>query len=329
MDRLKKEKKKIIIALLFPLSIVIGILLANVSYVYSLINKIDTVELNKDKLGISDNIEAGMATEKNHIKNIALLGVDSVDGAKGRSDTVMIATIDTEHKKLKLTSIMRDTYVSIPGRQNDKLNHAYAYGGPELSIQTLNQNFDLNIDDFVSVNFSTLPKIVDKLGGISIDVDTEELKYINDYIDHLNSINGTNAAHITNSGEQTLNGTQAMAYCRIRYTDGGDFKRTERNREVLIKMFNKMCTVSPIDLPDIIEEMLPMVQTSMEPFEILDLAKSTLKMAPELTIEQQRIPMDGYCRDKMINGVYYLTFDKDITVQKIHDYIFEESKEGV
>lgn len=108
----------------------------------------------------------------------------------------MIATIDTVHKKLKITSIMRDSYVDIEGYGYDKINHAYAFGGPELAINTINQNFGLNIKDFVSVNTSTLYKIIDKLGGVNIEVDSDELNYINEYIADINRINGTNSPEI-------------------------------------------------------------------------------------------------------------------------------------
>lgn len=329
MYRFRRTKKSILIILALTISVVLGVIIGNVSYAYSVINKMDTVEINEDNLGISEHVQEQMLAEEGTIKNIALFGVDAVDGARGRSDTVMIATIDTVHKKLKLTSIMRDSYVSIPGRNNDKLNHAYAYGGAELSMKTLNENFDLNIDDFASVNFTTLPKIVDKLGGVVIDVDSEELKYINGYIDSLNSVNGTSSANLTEPGEQRLDGTQTMAYCRIRYTEGGDFKRTERNREVLIKLFEKLSATPSNQLPQVLDEILPLVQTSLKPFDILALGKSIIQIRDDIQVNQERIPLDGFCEDKMINGVYYLTFDKDITVQKIHDYIFESTDEGV
>lgn len=235
----------------------------------------------------------------------------------------MIATIDTVHKKLKLTSIMRDYYVYIEGHGNDKINHAYAFGGPELAIKTLNRNFDLNIKDFVSVNFSTLPKIIDKLGGVDIDVDSEELNYINGYIDGLNKINGTSSAHISSVGVNHMNGTQALAYFRIRYTSGGDYKRNERHREVLSAIFSKVLSLNVTEYPSLLNEILPMVETNLSSSYILDLGSEVLKMGKP-TLEQERFSRDGYCQGEMTNGVYYLTFDKATTVDQLHNYIFED-----
>ena len=237
----------------------------------------------------------------------------------------MIATIDTNNKKLKLTSIMRDSYVNIDGHGLDKLNHAYAFGKAQLAIKTLNENFDLNIEDFVAVNFSSLPKIIDKIGGIELDIDSEELKYINGYINNINSINKTNSPAISSTGLQHVDGTQAMGYCRIRYTSGGDYKRTERHREVLTKIFEKILTMSPTAYPSLLSELLPIVSTSLDTAEIMDLGNKILSIG-NVGLEQERFPRDGYCEGKMINGVYYLIFDKEATINQLHDYLFEDKK---
>ena len=237
----------------------------------------------------------------------------------------MIATIDSTHKKLKLTSIMRDSYVNIEGHGLDKINHAYAFGKAELAIKTLNENFDLNIQEFAAVNFSTLPKIIDKIGGIELDIDSEELNYINGYIGDINNVNGTSVSGITSTGLQHVNGTQAMGYCRIRYTSGGDYKRTERHREVLTQIFNKILSMSPTSYPSLLSELLPMVSTSLDSSEILDLGNEILKLGTT-SLQQERFPLDGYCEGQMIGGVYYLTFDKETTVNQLHDYIFEDKK---
>ncbi len=235
----------------------------------------------------------------------------------------MIATIDTIHKKLKLTSIMRDSYVGIEGHGDDKINHAYAFGGPQLAIKTLNENFDLNIEDFVSVNFETLPKIIDKVGGIELDIDSEELKYINGYIRDINKKNGTNVSEIAETGLQHVNGTQALAYCRIRYTSGGDYKRTERQREVLTEIFKKVESTPATSYPSLLSDILPMVNTSLGYNEILNLGMDVLKLG-DSNLKLERFPLDAYSQGKTINGVYYLTFDKRATVEQLHNYIFDD-----
>ena len=241
---------------------------------------------------------------------IILVGIDAGEDGIGRSDSIMIATIDTHNKKLKLTSIMRDSYVNIDGHGLDKINHAYAFGKSQLAIKTLNENFDLNIEDFVAVNFSSLPKIIDKIGGIELDID---------------SVNGTNSPGITTTGLQHVDGTQAMGYCRIRYTSGGDYKRTERHREVLTKIFEKILSMSPTSYPSLLNDLLPMVSTSLDAGEIMDLGNKVLSIG-NTSLEQERFPRDGYCEGQMINGVYYLVFDKEVTVNQLHDYIFEDKK---
>lgn len=309
------------------LGVILVVILGAVGGVYFygnyLFNKLEKVEIDKDNIGITEEVEEKLSQYSDSIINIALFGVDAVDGEAGRSDSIMIATIDTVHKKLKLTSIMRDSYVAIDGHGNDKINHAYAFGGPQLAIKTLNENFDLNIEDFASVNFETLPKIIDKIGGIELDIDADELEYINGYIAHLNNINGTSEPAIESTGLQHVSGTQALAFCRIRYTSGGDYKRTERHREVLTKIFEKIETLPATSYPSLLLEVLPMVNTSLTYNEILDLGTEVLKLG-DSSMELERFPLDEYCEGQMINGVYYLTFDKETTVEQLHNYIFED-----
>ena len=306
-----KKRSKVV---LWILGVVISILLVTIGGIYSygnhLFNKIEKIEIDKSDVGIKDEVEEKLSAYSDSVINIALFGIDAEDGGVGRSDSIIIATIDTTHKKLKLTSIMRDSYVTIEGHGDDKINHAYAFGGPQLAIKTLNENFDLNIDDFVAVNFTTLPKIIDMLGGVTIDITSEEVSHIP----------GIDAA-----GTYTLTGEQALAYSRIRYASGGDYVRTDRQRTVLSKVFEKVLSINFTQYPSLLSEILPMVQTNLDYSEILNLGNEVLKMGVT-TLEQERFPRDGYCEGKMIEKIYYLTFDKENTVQQLHDYIFEDIK---
>lgn len=205
---------------------------------------------------------------------------------------------------------MRDSYVDIDGYGTDKINHAYAFGGAELAIKTLNQNFNLNIEDFVAVNFTTMPKIIDKIGGITVDITSEEVSYIQG---------------IESAGTYNLTGDQALDYSRIRYATGGDYVRTERQRTVLTKIFEKILAMNPTKYPGLLSEVLPMVKTNFNSAEILELGTEVLSMGVA-SLEQERFPLDGYCEGKMIDGIYYLTFDKDATVNQLHEYIFEDKK---
>ena len=321
--KITKGKKITLWIIGIILFIILGVAAGAYIYANSLLNKMEKVEINKEDVGITEEVEEKLTQYDDTITNIALFGIDAEDGEAGRSDSIMIATIDTHNKKLKLTSIMRDSYVNIDGHGLDKINHAYAFGKAQLAIKTLNENFDLNIQNFVAVNFSSLPKIIDKIGGIELDIDSEELEYINSYIRNVNTINNTNSPSIASSGIQHVDGTQAMAYCRIRYTSGGDYKRTERHREVLSKIFEKILSMSPTTYPSLLNDLLPMVSTNLDGSEIMELGNKILKIG-NTTLEQERFPRDGYCEGQMINGVYYLTFDKETTVNQLHDYIFED-----
>lgn len=323
MKKNKNKKKKslgfkiliTLLCLLLAISIVGG------GYFIGLLNKMESVKIDKDNLGIVED-EFKEYNNYDKIKNIALFGIDATDGETGRSDSIMLATIDPVHDKLKITSIMRDSYVNITGHGQDKINHAYAYGGPELAIRTLNENFGLNIQDFVSVNFSSLPIIIDILGGIELDIKNEELEYINGYIDSLNSVEGTSSPHIEFSGPQHIDGIQALAYSRIRYTSGGDYERTQRHRTVLSSLFNKLSNTPVTSYNSILNEVLPYIQTNLSATDILSLGTKALTIGNKL--EQNRFPKDGYSEGAMIDNIYYLTFDINIAKEQMRDYIFND-----
>lgn len=310
--------------------ILVGILLLvaaiGMGMFYSTLNKMDKVDLDKSDLGITPKEEIKESDNYKKIKNIALFGIDSTDPTSGRSDAIMVATIDSIHNKLKITSIMRDSYVNIEGYGYDKINHAYAFGGPQLSIKTINQNFGLNIENFVAVDFSSLPVIINKLGGIRLNITDEELNYINKYIDGINKVDGTNSPHIASSGEQFVDGVQALAYSRIRYTAGGDYERTHRQRTVLNGLFEKAINIAPSEYLGLINSLLPYVQTNLSANEILSLSTKIVTIGRN-GLEQERFPRDEYCWGDNINGVYYLVFDEATTKQQMMDYIFNDKKE--
>ena len=181
------------------------------------------------------------------------------------------------------------------------------------------------IDKFAQVNLHTLPIIIDKLGGLEINIYSDELNYINNYINNIDSENNTSTEHITTTGTQLLNGTQVAAYCRIRYTSGGDFERTERQRAVLTALFNKALNVPATEYLDVISNLVQYVTTNLNTNEILKLATKIGSMGLNgVTVEQQRFPIDGYCEGAMIDGVYYLTFDAIATRTQVMNYIFND-----
>lgn len=331
MNKDKQKKKlpmwiKILLGILITIVIVIG---GASIYGYITFNKIanqmEKVELINDDLGVVTEEELQQYKDYTEIVNIALFGVDSTDSTSGRSDSIMVATLDPIHNKLKLTSFMRDSYVSINGYGYDKLNHAYAYGGPSLSINTLNTNFGLNITDFAAVNFSSLPKIIDYFGGITLNITDEELEYINGYIKHINSIDGTNSPSITSAGTQVVDGVQALAYSRIRYTSGGDFERTQRQRTVLSALFDKALNLPASQYLSAVTNLSQYITTSLDSSEMLSLGTKIASMGLSgVTVEQERFPLDGYCENSIIDGIYYLSFDAVTTKEQVMNYIFND-----
>lgn len=306
-NREKNSKKRKI--LISSISIILAVILVIVAGVYIYINKalnkVESVEVNTDNIGLNTETKE----EFKEIRNIALLGIDSIDDdLVGRSDSIMILTLDNIHNKIKLTSIMRDSYVNIDGYGMDKINHAYAYGGAELALKTLNENFDLNISEVMVVNFTSLVNIIDKIGGVNIDITEEEIPHISE---------------ITSPGEQLLNGSQALAYSRIRYATGGDYKRTERQRTVINAIFNKLKDTPLTKYPELVNEFLPYVKTNISSNDLLSLGKEFSGLAMK-GLEQDRFPRDEQGVGQMINGVYYLTFDLEEVKNSIRDYIFND-----
>ena len=233
----------------------------------------------------------------------------------------MILGIDKKNNKLKLFSLMRDMYLDLPdgsGKQN--LNYTMAYGGPELILKTINTNFNLTVDKFISVSLHTLPEIIDKLGGVEMNITNEELNYINGYIKNIDSENGTNTEKLTSAGTQTLNGTQAAAYCRIRYTAGSDYKRSERQRDVLDALFNKFKDSSLTELISIMDDILPLVTTNLTNSEIISIATTVLGMGTP-NIEQSRFPLDGKS-ETIYTDMLHLTIDAEETTNDIHKFLY-------
>ena len=246
-----KNVMKIILYISIVVILFVGGLLTGKSL--KLLSKISSIEnnLNKDDLGINEDlINNSEELSNGKIITIAAFGLDRrTSDETPRSDAIMLITIDSSQKKVKLISIMRDLYVNIDGVGKDKLNHAYFYGGPSLSIKTLNNTFNLNIEDYISLDFFNLPKIIDELGGIELDVKSEEINNLNKYIKENQRLLGVSGDHtIKSSGVQTLSGIQALSYARIRSVGDGDFERTDRQRKVIIAMIDKAKTMSPINL---------------------------------------------------------------------------------
>lgn len=275
----KKKNKglKIFGKIILVLVIILAILLASIFlFINSKLGKMQKVHINETELGISEEVNESLSG----YRNIALFGVDSRSddyGVGNRSDCIIIASINNKTKEIKLISVYRDTYVQIDGHGLDKITHAYSYGEAPLAIKTLNKNLDLNIKEFVTVNFDSVSEAVDKLGGIQLSITAEETKYINGYIDETAKVTGKTSKHITQAGTYTVDGVQAVAYSRIRYTAGGDYKRTERMRTVIEAMLTKLKTKSLTQINSFADTILPQVYSNISLGDIVSLVPDVSK----------------------------------------------------
>ena len=201
-----------------------------------------------------------------------MFGVDSRSGGLGRgtrSDSIMLIRLDHDAKQVKVVSIYRETLVYQEGRGYKLLNAAHSYGGPEFALSVINENFDFNIEHYCSVDFDAVGDLVDMVGGVEIELTEDEIQHINGYITETNSVRGTNSPHITEPGVHLLDGTQAVSFSRIRYTVGYDYKRTERQREVLFKIFEQSKQMTTDERLEVVETLIGEVNTNYSEDEML------------------------------------------------------------
>lgn len=303
----KKKGRKLkafgitVLILLVLLAILIGSIFW---FINSKLGMMQQVEIDEDDLNISEEVAESLS----NFRNIAIFGIDSREDSysKGnRSDCIIIASLNNDTKELKLVSVYRDTYVQIEGYGLDKITHAYSYGEAPLAIKTLNTNFDLNITEFVTVNFDAVQEIVDYIGGITITVTEEEVSYI---------------SGITEAGTYDLTGEQALAYARIRYTDGGDYKRTERMRDVLVAVLEKVKTFNISELNQFIDQLLPEVYTNIT-------ASDVFSMIPSLTSIKvtDSIGWPYETRGITLDRWYGVPVTLESNVTRLHQEIFGET----
>lgn len=287
-----------LLVVIIILAILLGSGYAYISYKLGGLNHIDF-----DKSLVAVN--SGVAENLDGYRNIALFGLDTRDDSfnNSRSDSIIIVSINQETKDVNLTSIYRDTYVDIDGYGLDKITHAYAYGGPELALSTINRNLDLNITEFVTVNFETVKIVVDTLGGIELTLSDAEAEQIG----------------LSSGGTYTLDGDQALAYARIRKIDS-DYQRAERIRTVLDAVFSEVKTMGVSELLDFVDVVLPHISTNMSNNEIIAMAPSALSFNIS---ESSGWPYDvqGYSSDAW----YGVPVTLESNVSQLHEDLFGET----
>lgn len=297
-------------------------------------------KINIDEKEIEVNMNPGVSDSPvlKGYRNIALFGVDSRQGQlsqKTRTDTIMVASINLDTKEIRLVSVYRDTYLNQmdSGNSYGKCNAAYAYGGAEQAIKMLNSNLDLDITDFVTIGFKGLVDVINAVGGVYIDVDSEEIKHINNYQlsmtmstenDEAISVVENDYKAVTETGYQLLDGLQATAYCRIRYTAGNDFKRAERQREVLQATLEVAKTCPVTKLTEICNTVFDEVYTSLDVNEILELLTN---LSEYKIVAEGGFPTNGKLTTGTIGtkGSCVIPSSLSENVTWLHEFLFDDA----
>lgn len=325
MVRLKRKKrlrrKRCIFWSFVSVLLIISAILGNraaafrwkVQNTLELMNKDDDTDLSL----VNEELLSGTNVKDDDIVNILLIGADKRESWKeaGRSDSCMIATIDMKHDKLKLTSLMRDMYVDIPGYGKHKFNAAYSYGGVELLYKTIVANFGITVDGYVLVDFEAFKSVIDTLGGVDVKLTVDEYNYL------MKAYHRTSVLKLK-QGNNKMNGTQALAYCRIRQDVKGDFGRTERQRYVISQILAAMKKQPLSKWYETAEAVMPQMTTDMSADTIYDYMKCVVLMGTT-ELEQLRIPVDGSYTNESAGRQKVLGVNLDTNVQAYKKFVYE------
>lgn len=251
---------------------------------------------------------------------VAFFGIDARDMSdlsSSNSDVIIIASVNNKTGEIKMASVYRDTCLKTGKSRYKKVNEAYGIGGPKKAIEVLNENLDLQIDDYVAVNWAAVAQAINILGGVDVEISDKEFFYINSYITETVNSTGIGSTHLEHTGMNHLDGVQAVAYCRIRYSDS-DFKRTERQRLVLSLMLEKAKAADWATINNVIETVFPMTASSIDTSNIIYLGKNIFNY--KLT-ETTGFPFDH--KEKRVEKLDYVFPDKLVNnVSKLHQFLY-------
>lgn len=304
----------IVIAVLLLLLIIAG------TAVYCVYSGFRT-DINQEDLGISSQIEEKYG--KTNVFNVALFGVDTRDenSFEGLSDTIMIVSINPDEKTVKIVSILRDSYVAIDGHKNQKITHAYSFGGAPLAIKTINENYNMNITDYATINMHKLADAIDVLGGIDIEITESEMNQINQEALYGDPNAQRGAALVENYGQVHLDGDQAVIFCRLRKQDS-DNARSNRQKMVINALLTQARKVSPTKYTEVVKTMMSLCETSVSFTQIMSLVPL---INEDVSIETINVPGD---EDGAIGGIYegawVWRYDLDAAAERIHMFLYGE-----
>lgn len=304
----------------FVIFLLIMVLVIPAAFAGVIYSKLKTMQANGDFSILNNN----KYQNDSDIINVLLIGSDARPGdTSSRSDSMMILTVDNKHKSLKLTSLGRDTYVSIPGHGFQKLTHAYAFGKEKLLIETIEDNFQIDIHNYAKVDFYSFIDIVDSLGGITLNVEDSEVNELNKYIPECynwdKNKNKAPIKYIENSGKQELVGYQALSYVRIRKNDG-TMQRDNRQRLLIEAILEKISKMSVITYPKVLNAALPYIETNMNPTDILFLAKDVLSF-DNIKFTTMQFPLHPENEIRLPAGGYVIPFEQ-YELKFLHNFIF-------
>lgn len=328
-----RKRKRSIWKNVLLVAVEVGVLLIAVGVLYVVTRatkEVERIEIDEEQIIINEEVEQQIEeeekVEEKGYRNIALFGVDARDGELGRgtrSDSIIIASINQDTQEIKLISVFRDTFLNLSNDTYNKCNAAYAQGGPEQAISMLNANLDLDITDYVTIGFAGLIDAVDALGGIEMEVTESEISHLNNYQLCMAEELGVDYIPVKNSGRQLLNGMQATAYCRIRYTKGDDFRRAERQRDVLRAMMDKAQGASVGELTDMVNAVLPQVETSLNINEVFSVLGS---VAGYHVVTSDGFPFEGSRVGANVGskGSCVIPDDLEENVKQLHAALYPE-----
>ena len=266
---------------------------------------------------------AAQADQNSDVINILLCGEEAIHDDRGRTDSIMIATINQKDNRLSLTSIMRDTYVKIPGFSNNKINAAYHNGGMKTLVATIKENFGISVDGYVLVNFDSFEKIIDAVGGVDIELSSEEASYLN----RTNYISNPSNRNVS-VGMNHMNGNQALGYARVRYVskDGnvGDFARTLRHRTVMTAVYKKMMSKSTLELVAMIPDILPLLTTNIKKADLINYLTAGVSVREKNSkLRTLNVPIEGCYKITRVRTMsVILASPLDANVKKMHKFIY-------
>ncbi len=316
-----RKKKRFII---FGVEIFLLLVMVAGFYVVRQLDRFQRPTVDPEKVKINESIAEETVQTMSGYTNVALFGLDTrIAGQLGkgnRSDTMIIASINNDTKEVRLVSVYRDTYLDLTNGKFNKCNGAYSAGGPEQAIGMLNKNLDLDIQYYMSVDFAALTETIDLLGGIYIDVDESEIGHLNNYTVETSKVTGVETQKLTQTGLQLLDGVQATSYCRIRYTAGDDFKRTERQREVIMEIVNTAKKANITQINEIINAVFSKIATNYT-------NEQLLQMAPEMIgydiVDTQGFPFDKVAGSVKSKGSCVIPVNLAENVKQLHEYLFD------